>query len=161
MTSAQVITAAPIRKILRVRAPQQRAFDVFLGAMGSWWPAEHSILKSPRKDVIVEPRVGGRWYEVAEDGSEDQWGKVLAWDAPNRVVLAWQLTFEFAYDPDFVTEVEVSFHAEGDETRVEFEHRHLDRYGSEGLARLAEMEMSMNEGWGHILDRYAEVASAP
>ena len=160
MTSSQVITAAPIRKTLRVRAPQQRAFDVFLGAMGSWWPAEHSILRAPRKDVIVEPHVGGRWYEVAEDGSEDQWGKVLAWDAPNRVVLAWQLTFEFAYDPDFVTEVEVSFHPEGDETRVEFEHRHLDRYGPEGLAQLAEMEMSMDEGWGQILDRYAEAASA-
>lgn len=160
MTMVQAITAAPIRKTLRVRAPRQRAFDVFLGAMGRWWPEEHSILKAPRKDVVIEPHANGRWYEIAEDGSEVQWGRVLVWDAPNRVVLAWQLTFEFVYDPDFETEVEVSFHAEGEETRVEFEHRHLDRYGAEGLARLAEMEMSMDDGWGEILERYAEVASA-
>ena len=156
----QRITAAPIRKTLRVRAPQDRAFQTFFSGMGNWWPKEHSILQSPRKDVVIEPRVGGRWYEVGEDGSEDQWGKVLVWDAPHRVVLAWQLTFEFAYDPDFETEVEVSFHPEGAETRVEFEHRHLDRYGPEGLAKLAEMEMGMDEGWGEILQRYAETASA-
>ena len=154
----QRIAAAPIRKTLHVRAPQQHAFDVFLGAMGSWWPQEHSILKSPRRDVIIEPFVDGRWYEVGEDGSEDQWGRVLAWDAPNRVVLAWQLSADFCFDPDLVTEVEVSFHPEVDKTRVEFEHRHLDRYGAEGLAKLASMEMSMDEGWGDILQIYVERA---
>jgi hypothetical protein len=157
---AQLITAAPIRKTLHVRAPQQRAFDVFVSRMGDWWPAEHSILQAPRKAVVVEPRVDGRWYEVAEDGSEDQWGKVLAWDAPNRILLAWQLTADFIYDPELVTEVEVSFHTDRDGTRVEFEHRHLDRYGAEGLAKLASMEMSMDEGWGMILQRYVEVAAA-
>ena len=154
---AQRIAAAPIRKILHVRAPQQRAFDVFTARMGDWWPAEHSILKAPRKAVVVEPQVGGRWYEVAEDGSEDQWGKVLEWEAPDRILLAWQLTMNFTYDPDFLTEVEVSFHPDGDGTRVEFEHRHLDRYGAEALATLAPM---MDEGWGQILERYTETASA-
>lgn len=152
---AQLITAAPIRKTLHVRAPQQRAFEVFTSRMGDWWPAEHSILKAPRKAVVVEPQVDGRWYEVAEDGSEDQWGKVLEWEAPDRILLAWQLTMDFTYDPDFLTEVEVSFHPEGDCTRVEFEHRHLDRYGAEALAKLAPM---MDEGWGQILVRYVDVA---
>lgn len=159
MTTLQAISAAPIRKTLRVRAPRDRAFDIFVARMGDWWPAEHSLLKAPRTAVIVEPEVDGRWYEIAEDGSEAQWGKVLVWDPPNRLVLAWQLTSEFTYDPDFLTEVEVSFHSEGDATRVEFEHRHLDRYGPEGLARLAAMETSMDQGWGEILDRFEQRAS--
>src|SRR5687767_8955449 len=150
---AQRIAAAPIRKSLRVRAPQQHAFDVFLSAMHSWWPMEHSLVKG-RKNIVIEPGVGGRWFEVAEDGSEEQWGKVLVWDAPNRVVLAWQLGADFAYDPALETEVEIQFLPDGDETRVEFEHRHLDRYGPEGLAKLAAMDMSMDEGWGAILDGY-------
>ena len=154
----QRITAAPIRKTLHVRAPQQRAFEVFVGAMHSWWPPEHSVLQSPRKDVVIEPEVGGRWYEVAEDGSEVQWGKVLEWDAPDRILLAWQLSADFAYDPELITEVEVVFHKDGDGTRVEFEHRHLDRMGQEGLAKLAAMEMSMDDGWGGILALYAEAA---
>jgi uncharacterized protein YndB with AHSA1/START domain len=162
MTTAETrqILAAPIRKSLLVRASRQRAFDVFIGAMHGWWPMEHSLVTG-RSDIVIEPEVGGRWYEVAEDGSETQWGKVLAWEPPERVVLAWQLSADFTYDPAFETEVEVRFLAEGDETRVEFEHRHLDRYGAEGLAKLAAMDMSMDEGWGDILSLYAEVASAP
>ena len=156
---AQRITAAPIRKTLRVRAPQQRAFEVFIGSMHIWWPKEHSLLQA-RKDIVVERQAEGRWYEVSEDGTVQQWGKVLAWDEPERIVLAWQLNADFAYDPNLLTEVEISFHPEGAETRVEFEHRHLDRMGAEGLAKLAEMEMSMDEGWGQILGLYAEMASA-
>jgi uncharacterized protein YndB with AHSA1/START domain len=154
---AQRITAAPIRKTLRVRAPQQRAFRVFIDAMHDWWPTEHSLLKA-RRDIVIEPQPGGRWYEVSEDGAEEQWGKVLIWDEPSRIVLAWQLSADFTYDPNLETEVEVSFHPEGGETRVEFEHRHLDRYGAEGLAKLAAMDMSMDDGWGQILDRFAETA---
>ena len=156
---AQRITAAPIRKTLHVRAPQRRAFDVFVGSMHSWWPREHSLVQG-RRDIVIEPHVDGRWYEIAEDGTVTQWGRVLEWAAPDRVVLAWQLSADFAFDPDLVTEVEIAFHPEGEETRVEFEHRHLDRYGAEGLAKFAAMEMSMDDGWGEILAIYAETASA-
>ena len=155
---AQRITAAPIRKTLRVSASPKLAFEVFVGSMHSWWPLEHSLVQG-RRDIVIEPRVDGRWYEVSGDGIEQQWGKVLAWDAPDRVLLAWQLNADFAYDPELVTEVEIAFLPEGDETRVEFEHRHLDRLGAEGLAKLAEMEMGMDEGWGDILARYARTAS--
>ena len=152
MNATTTITAAPIRKSFRVRAPQQKAFDVFLAGMGRWWPKDHSLLGSPQHDVIVEPHPGGRWYEVAEDGSETMWGKVLEWDAPSRALLAWQLNGEWTYDPDFETEVEIRFIPDGEATIVEFEHRKLD-----ALARTARdgQIMEIDEGWGKILEGYA------
>jgi hypothetical protein len=85
---------------VQVEAPQPHAFDVFTSRFGSWWPMEHHIGSEPAVDVIIEPRVGGRWFERAADGSECEWGRVLEWDAPERIVLAWQLNPEFDYDPD-------------------------------------------------------------
>jgi uncharacterized protein YndB with AHSA1/START domain len=155
MNATKTITPAPIRKTVRVRAPREKAFRVFLAGMGSWWPKGHSLLGSPQADVIVEPRVGGRWYEVGEDGSEYLWGRVLAWDEPERVLLAWQLNAEWRYDPDFETEVEIRFRPDGDGTIVEFEHRKLEAYGR--TARDGQL-MDMEEGWGAILDGYAEAA---
>jgi uncharacterized protein YndB with AHSA1/START domain len=151
----QRIAAAPIRKTLRVRAPQARAFEVFMAGMGRWWPKGHSLLQSPQRDVVVEPRPGGRWYEVGEDGSEYEWGKVLEWRAPERALLAWQLTGEWAYDPDFLTEVEIVFRADGDGTIVEFEHRKLEAF--DRTARDGHV-MGMDEGWGAILEGYREAA---
>ena len=151
---AQRIAPAPIRKSFLVKAPQDKAFRVFLRSMGRWWPAEHSVLASPRTDVVIEPRVGGRWYETAEDGSESQWGRVLAWEEPERALLAWQLNAEFVYDPGFETEVEVRFIPDGDVTRVEFEHRGLEAFG----AAAASVAPMMDKGWGEILDLYRDDA---
>jgi len=151
----QRIAAAPIRKTLRVKAPRDRAFHVFMAGMGSWWPKGHSLLSSPQRDVVVEPRAGGRWYEVGEDGSEHQWGKVLEWQAPERALLAWQLTGEWAYDPDFLTEVEIAFRADGDHTIVEFEHRKLEAF--DRTARDGHV-MDMDDGWGAILEGYKAAA---
>ena len=95
----QRISPAPIRKSIRVKAAQGRAFEVFVGHMGQWWLKGHSLLKSPQMDVVVEPRDGGRWFEVGEDDSEQDWGRVLLWSPPSRVVLAWQLTADWASDP--------------------------------------------------------------
>jgi uncharacterized protein YndB with AHSA1/START domain len=148
------ISPAPIRKRLRVKAPQAKAFETFLGGMGLWWPKDHSLLKSPQRDVVIEPRAGGRWYEIGEDGTENMWGRVLEWDAPHRAVLAWQLTGEWTYDPDFETEVEIVFTPDGDGTIVDFEHRGLEAYRE---ARDGHV-MGMDEGWGAILKRYEEEA---
>ena len=90
--------------------------------------------KSPLEGRVVEPRAGGRWYELGEDGSECDWGKVLVWEPPARVVFAWQLTADWKYNSDFVTEVEVRFIPEGWATRVELEHRNLERYGEQAEA---------------------------
>jgi uncharacterized protein YndB with AHSA1/START domain len=156
MNATKTIIAAPIRKTLRVNVPQETAFRIFLERMGSWWPKGHSLLGSPQADVIVEPRVGGRWYEVGEDGSEYLWGRVLAWDEPNRALLAWQLNGEWRYDEGFETEVEIRFVAEDGATIVEFEHRKLEAYAR--TERDGETLMDMDSGWGAILEGYREQA---
>jgi uncharacterized protein YndB with AHSA1/START domain len=99
--------------------------------------------------VVIEPRAGGRWYEVSENGAEYDWGRVLAWDPPARLVLAWQLTAAFEYDAGFETEVEVTFVADGDETVVSFEHRNLERFGD-----VPELLTGMDAGWGMLLAGY-------
>lgn len=150
----QRIVPAPIRKSIRVDAPQAKAFDTFVRQMGTWWLKSHSLLKSPQADVVIEPRTGGRWFEVGEDGSEQMWGRVLEWDAPDRVVLAWQLTGEWAYDPDFETTVEVRFMPYGDQTMVEFEHRDLERFGPKAEEIRGGYESGMDGGWGELLERF-------
>jgi len=151
----QRIAPASIRKTIEVRAPIDRAFDVFAGRMGDWWHKEHSIAQgTTQKDVVVEPRVGGRWFELGADGSEHQWGRVLAYDPPRRLLLAWQLTREFAYDPDFETTVEVTFEERDGLTVVHFEHRDLERMGTDAV----EMLEGMDGGWGMLLDLYKVAA---
>ena len=151
------ITPAPIRKTVQVTASPDRAFAFFTRRMGRWWPHAHSLLGAPQEDVVIEPRSGGRWYERGADGSEYDWGRVLAWEPPERIVLAWQLDADWRYDPDLLTEVEVRFVALGaDATRVELEHRRLENYG----ARAAEARQRLDspEAWRGTLDRFAEIA---
>jgi hypothetical protein len=148
-----MINIAPVRKQLVVKASQSRAFAVFTSEMSRWWPATHSILKSPLKQCIVEPRVGGRWYAVGEDGSTCQTGYVIDWRPPQAVVLAWQINAQWQYDPDLVTEVDVKFIAESDtSTRIELEHRYLERMGENaGNARNA---VDSSGGWSAILEAF-------
>jgi hypothetical protein len=112
-------------------------------------------------EAILEQREGGRWYERGVDGSECDWGTVLVYDAPNRVVVSWHLNGEWAYDPDpaKASEVEVRFIAEGpDVTRVELEHRHLERHGGDWEA--VSRGVGGDGGWAGILRGYSEVAAA-
>lgn len=158
---AQRISPAPIRKSLRVRAGQRKAFDTFAGAMGSWWLKTHSLVESGQKDVVIEPRAGGRWYEIGNDGSEKQWGRVLAWEAPVRVLLAWQLNAEWTYDPDFETIVEVRFTTDGDDhTIVDFEHRGLEAFGERAEAVRGDYDTGMDGGWQQLLENYRTAAEA-
>jgi len=154
----QRIAPAPIRRTLRVRASQEKAFDTFVGGMGGWWMKSHSLLKSPQKDVVIEPHTGGKWYEVGEDGSEQIWGKVLGWERPGRVLLAWQLNGEWTYDEDFETTVEVRFTPDGDHTIVDFEHRDLERFGDKAVAVRGDYETGMEGGWGQLLAFYQQAA---
>lgn len=151
-------TIEPVRKRVMVAASAERAFRVFTEGMDRWWPREHHIGTSPLKRAVLEPRAGGRWYAVSEDGSECDTGKVLVWDPPRRLVLAWQITAEWKFDANFLTEVEVSFIPEGPKrTRVELEHRNLDRYG----AGAGDLRKSIDSpgGWGTMLEAFASVAA--
>jgi Activator of Hsp90 ATPase homolog 1-like protein len=148
-----MINVAPVRKQLVVKASQSRAFAVFTAGMSRWWPATHSILKSPLKEYVVEPREGGRWYAVGEDGSSCQTGYVIAWQPPRSLLLAWQINAEWQYDPNLVTEVEVNFITEStNTTRIELEHRYLERMGD----KAAEVRNAIDSpgGWGAILESF-------
>jgi uncharacterized protein YndB with AHSA1/START domain len=144
LTTVQ-IRPAPVRKAVTVKAAPARAFEVFTAGMSRWWHPDHHLGKAALKDVVLEPRVGGRWYEIGADGGECDWGHVIAWEPPVRVVLAWQLDGDWRFDPDFITEVEVRFIPEGSGTRVELEHRALERYGEKTDGVRASLDSK--DGW--------------
>lgn len=149
---------SPVRKQITVDAPQERAFRVFTQNIGRWWPREYHIGGSDMQDAVIEPRADGRWYEVGVDGTQCDWGRVLVWEPPHRLVLTWQITARWAFDPTFATEVEVRFTAQGAaRTLVELEHRHLERYGDAAAAT----RDTMDSGWPGIMQRYADVVHAP
>jgi uncharacterized protein YndB with AHSA1/START domain len=150
------IRPAPVRKSIFVNAPRERAFDVFTSGIGRWWPKSHKIGQADLERPVIEPREGGRWYELDVDDSECEIGKVAIWEPPVRLVLIWQLTPEFTFDPDLITEVEVLFTAEGDGTRVDLEHRHLERMGEKADAMRE--TVSGPGGWPALLQLFADKA---
>jgi uncharacterized protein YndB with AHSA1/START domain len=154
-------TAMSVTKTVLVEAPQAHAFAVFTERHGTWWPlATHHIGKAAAETAIMEPRVGGRWFERGVDGSECDWGHVLVWEPPDRLVLAWELTADWQYDPSFRTEVEVRFVAVGPHsTRVELEHRHLERYAEKADSMRAGLDSE--GGWGSLLKLFAAAAATP
>jgi uncharacterized protein YndB with AHSA1/START domain len=148
---------AAVRKSLIVKADANKAFAAFAGKIGRWWPRTHSIGTNPQADVVLEARAGGRWYERGEYGSECEWGKVLAWEPPTRLLLAWQIGGNWKYDPTLVTEVEVTFTAlSATQTRVDLEHRHLERFGEAGKALRDAFDSP--GGWSGVLAAFAAVA---
>jgi uncharacterized protein YndB with AHSA1/START domain len=152
------VTTEPIRKRIVVEASQERAFSVFTNGIDRWWPREHHIGKSPLARTAIEPREAGRWYSVCEDGTECDVGKVLVWDPPARLVLAWQITAAWQYDANFETEVEVTFTVLGPKrTQVELEHRNLERYGSK--AEDYRKQIDSAGGWGRLLEAFGQAAS--
>jgi uncharacterized protein YndB with AHSA1/START domain len=111
------------------------------------------------KTEVLEAKLGGRWYGISEDGSECNIGRVLVWEPPTRLVLSWQLTAEWKFDPNFLTEIEVTFTAEGiKKTKVVLEHRKLDAYGPAAPA-IREM-IGADTGWGLIVDNFVAAANA-
>jgi uncharacterized protein YndB with AHSA1/START domain len=147
-----------VSKAVSVNAPPERAFAVFTGGFGRWWPlSSHHVGSQPAVDAILEPLAGGRWFERAADGSECDWGRVLAWDPPRRVVLSWELNGDFKHDPDVASEVEVTFAPEGEgATRVELVHRGLEVYG-EQADRMREV-FGSDGGWTGLLETFAAEA---
>jgi len=155
---SRTITPADIRKSFTVRATPEKAFAVFTEGFDRWWPRSHSIGDAPLKRATIEPKAGGRWYSLTEDGVEHDWGEVLAWEPPGRLLLAWRLNADFAYDPSLLTEVEVRFADAGaGETRVDFEHRGLARLGAGDAAN--RVRSGMDAGWATILDSFQSAAS--
>jgi uncharacterized protein YndB with AHSA1/START domain len=144
----------PVLVAIDVRRGIEEAFRVFTAEIGAWWPvAAHSVEPDKVETVVLEGRAGGRLYERWHDGGEVDWGRVLAWEPPARLVLSWSPSLE----PRAPTEVEVRFVAvEPDHTRVELEHRGWERLGD--LA--AQARSSYEGGWPGVLDAFAGAAMA-
>jgi Activator of Hsp90 ATPase homolog 1-like protein len=155
----RTIKPAPVRRSIEVNAPQAKAFEVFARRTSAWWPKSHHVGKSALVEAIIEPRVDGRWYERGEDGSECEWGRVLAWNPPDGLTLAWQINAAWKFDPALVTEVEVKFvPLAANRTRVELEHRLLERFGDD--AEKVSGQVGSDGGWTAILKSFAATAEA-
>ncbi len=143
-----------VRKELVARCSPERAFEAFTRDFGQWWPlGTHHIGTANAETAIIEPFVNGRWFERAMDGSECNWGRVLAWDPPRRLLLAWQINTNWQFDPDFQTEVEVTFQEAGaGRTRIVLEHRQLERFGAE--AEKMRTAFESEGGWGGIMAQF-------
>jgi uncharacterized protein YndB with AHSA1/START domain len=149
-------TTESVRREIVVPASPERAFEVFTAGMTGWWPKAHHIGSAPIEGVVIEPREGGRWYTRHEDGTETSTGFVTAWEPPHRLVITWQIGADWKYDVSLVTAVELRFVEEApDRTRVELEHRDLDRFGPE-----AERMREMFDGTGAWTTTLADYAGA-
>jgi uncharacterized protein YndB with AHSA1/START domain len=145
-----------VRAQVVVDAPLERAFSVFTEDFGSFKPPEHNLLSVEIAETVFEPRVGGYLYDRGVDGSECRWARVLAYEPPERVVFSWDinLQWEIETDLDRTSEIEVRFVAEApDRTRVELEHRNLDRHG-DGWEQMR-AAVGSDGGWPSGMNRYA------
>jgi uncharacterized protein YndB with AHSA1/START domain len=153
--------ATSVRHEIVVAAPIERAFSVFTDGFGTFKPREHNMLGVEIAETVFEPRVGGHVYDRGVDGSECRWARVLAYEPPDRVVISWDISPQWQVESDLekTSEVEVRFIAEAsDRTRVELEHRNLDRHG-DGWEAVRE-GVDSEGGWPLYLRRFAEVVAA-
>jgi uncharacterized protein YndB with AHSA1/START domain len=153
--------ATSVRTSIVVESPIERAFSVFTEGIGSWFPPEYNLLEVEIAERVFEPREGGHVYDRGVDGTECHWARVLAYEPPTRVVFSWDIDprWQIETNPEKTSEVEVRFVAEGpDRTRVDLEHRNLDRHG-EGWEQTRE-SVDSEGGWPGTLRRFAERLAA-
>jgi len=152
----QLGTTTTVRRRIVVNAPIADAFKVFTERFGDFKPREHNLLRAAIADTVFEPRVGGNIYDRGVDGSECRWARILVYEPPDRVVFSWDISprWQIESNPDLTSEVEVRFFAEtSDRTRVELEHRNLDRHGA-GWESVRD-GVDNEGGWPLYLQRYA------
>jgi uncharacterized protein YndB with AHSA1/START domain len=149
-------TDTSVRSSIVVEAPPERAFSVFTDDIGSWWVPDHHILEAELAEMVFEPREGGHVYDRGVDGSECRWARVLVYEPPNRVVFSWDINTRWQLETDLekTSEVEVRFIPEApDRTRVELEHRNLERHG-DGWEQMRGA-VGSPDGWGAGLRAFA------
>jgi uncharacterized protein YndB with AHSA1/START domain len=142
----------PLELSFTVSCPPERAFDLWARETTTWWPHGHSVSAEPGLAVTFEPRPGGRIYERTPDGVEHDWGEVLAWEPPHRLVYLWHLRFDRAD----ATEVEVTFAPAAEGTDVRIVHSGWERLGSKGPER----RERNRRGWGGVIEPYVRAARA-
>ena len=139
-------TVPPVEKSVLVHCDPVRAFQAFTAEIAHWWPMQtHSVAQAQTRSVAIEPHVGGRIYEVAADGTESAWGRILAWSPPAGFSMTWHP----GRPADPHTIVELSFVAEGDGTRVLLVHRGWDALGANAQGS----RESYDRGWESVFVR--------
>ncbi|RTL63074.1 MAG: ATPase [Pseudonocardiaceae bacterium] len=148
----------PITGTVSLAVPVERAFAVFTGSINTWWPHQFHIGHADVEEVVLEPRVGGRWYERGVDGSECDWGRVLLWEPPHRLVFTWQIngSWQFDPDPEHASEIEVVFRPDGSGSVVDVEHRLFERLDG---GRAINEAINGGGGWALLLDGYAKTVA--
>lgn len=144
-----------VRSEVTVPAERSLAYETFTSQLGSWWPREYQ-LSEDAQEVVLEPRVGGRWYERTSDGTEVDWGQVVGVSPPYGITMTWAIDASWQPNPAAASELEVAFDEVRDGTRVVVRHKHLQRAG-EGWEQLRD-QVSGEGGWDFLLRRYAEAA---
>jgi uncharacterized protein YndB with AHSA1/START domain len=155
-------TTAPIPPITgtaTIAVPIDQAFHVFTGSINSWWPHQYHIGQADVAEIVLEPHEDGRWYERGVDGTECDWGRVLHWEPPHRLVFTWQIngSWQFDPDPDHASEINVRFTANGpEETTVEVEHSSFERLVGGGTINDA---IRGGGGWVALLSGFAKTVA--
>lgn len=145
-------SVAPIVVTVSVPVPPAEAFAAFTDGMRDWWPEKHGFSGAPLAHIGFAPQVGALWAERAEDGTGMTWGRVLDIEAPNRVLLSWELTADWRTTdgPAGGSEIECVFTDRGQTTEVTLTHRALGRH-ADGAGRMREAMSSDAEGWPHLM----------
>jgi uncharacterized protein YndB with AHSA1/START domain len=148
----------PITGTVSLAVPGEWAFEVFTGSIDSWWPHQFHIGAAEVAEVVLEPHVGGRWYERGADGTECDWGRVLAWEPPHRLVFTWQINGSWQFDPDpaHASEIEAMFRPDGAGSIVEIEHRLFERLDG---GRAISDAINGGGGWALLLDGFAKTVA--
>jgi uncharacterized protein YndB with AHSA1/START domain len=152
----EAASIAAVRKSVHVKAPIERAFDVFTTGLTRWWPFDHGVGKKPIQKVLMEPRLGGRWLEISEDGTETPVATITLWEPPHHLVMVWQVNAQWKPDVTMMSEVDVRFRADGpDATLVELVHHKFETMGAEAGAS---MRKDVDGGWPGLLQRFVAEA---
>lgn len=148
-----------IRISVELAVGQEKAFQCFGAGIGAWWPREYTWSGEVLESIAIEPFEEGRCYERGPLGFQCDWGRVLVWDPPSRLVLAWQIGpgRQPQPDPAKASEVEVTFKpGRSGDTTVDLEHRGFAN--AEGGGAYRDM-LAADEGWPYILGSYVSVVS--
>jgi len=150
------VAIAPVRKTVHVKVPIAHAFETFTSGLTRWWPHDHGVGKKPIQKVMMEPRLGGRWLEISQDGTETLVATITLWEPPHRVVMVLQINAKWQPDAAMKSEIDVRFTADGpDATDVELVHHRFETLGAEAGAS---MRGDVDRGWPGLLARFAAQA---
>jgi hypothetical protein len=133
-----------------VKAPLVLTFGIFTSGLSRWWPASLVIGKPPRKRVLLEPRLGGRWFEISQDETRTVVARIIVWEPPDRAVFLWQVNSNLQADKDVKSQVDVRFEM-NEGTLVELTHD-FDLMSVDTGAKLREAFQNL---WPPLLGRFA------